>query len=591
MCLRGRPFRFSFPLVLVLLLVTTGGVLAPAFTGAAFAASPVPLPSFDVAAGAGDQTGGDVGRFGGTSFFAWVQGDTAYQGDIVGRQGWGTAPDFWTDPPLDLATPYTISNGTYGNNSPAVGGESVVWGGRPGLTDYQYQIYGRSWAGLSVSGPATQPRFTISSFDESSMCDFDVGLKAAGTPSAKWLAVWSDHRGSYDVYGSVIDGATGVASAPFAICKAKGDQMSPRVSGNRVVWTDTRNGYNRDDIYGATVNLTTHTAKVVPIARLKGRQQLPDIFKKTVVWMTMASGKGRVYKATWGRPATARRIDRSTKTQWNPSVDGRFIVYQREMTPGDYDVWAYDALTRKKTLVAGGTATQNYPRISGNVVVWNEWTAPTGFDVKGACLPWKAVITANGKTRLVTRSLTPKLAVSARSNADKVRSYRLSYVYDRSSWTDWTLYDPTRATNQAGTYTLPDADGPHGVWVEFDDYSSNYSQLGFVDIYLDRKGPTTDAVAPVVVKAGRTASLKYRVMDQAWTTQAKVTIKIRTKGGTLVKTLALGLRPAGELFLAPLNTAKFVCTMPKGAYTFTVYATDLAGNTQTSAGQNTLTVN
>jgi len=63
-----------------------------------------------------------------------------------------------------------------------------------------------------------------------------------------------------------------------------------------------------------------------------------------------------------------------------------------------------------------------------------------------------------------------------------------------------------------------------------------------------------------------------------------VTIKLR-RSGKPIKTLQLGDQPANKSL-----TARFPCKLAAGKYTFTVYATDLAGNTQAKAGHNTLTV-
>ena len=43
-----------------------------------------------------------------------------------------------------------------------------------------------------------------------------------------------------------------VTVTEFAICTAAGDQVSPAISGNTVVWFDYRNG--NWDIYGATIS-------------------------------------------------------------------------------------------------------------------------------------------------------------------------------------------------------------------------------------------------------------------------------------------------------------------------------------------------
>jgi hypothetical protein len=43
-------------------------------------------------------------------------------------------------------------------------------------------------------------------------------------------------------------------------------------------------------------------------------------------------------------------------------------------------------------------------------------------------------------------------------------------------------------------------------------------------------------------------------------------------------------------FRAPIHAKRFDCTLARGTYRFTVYATDLAGNTQAKAASNRLVV-
>ena len=67
---------------------------------------------------------------------------------------------------------------------------------------------------------------------------------------------------------------------------------------------------------------------------------------------------------------------------------------------------------------------------------------------------------------------------------------------------------------------------------------------------------------------------------------ATVTIRIRTRGGALKKTLALGSRGTG-----PERHAHFTCRLARGVYRYTVEARDLSGNAaQTPLGSNRLTV-
>ena len=47
---------------------------------------------------------------------------------------------------------------------------------------------------------------------------------------------------------------------------------------------------------------------------------------------------------------------------------------------------------------------------------------------------------------------------------------------------------------------------------------------------------------------------------------------------------------AGQVTVNVTVSAKFTCTLAKGVYTYTVYATDVAGNTQAKVGSAKLTV-
>ena len=60
---------------------------------------------------------------------------------------------------------------------------------------------------------------------------------------------------------------------------------------------------------------------------------------------------------------------------------------------------------------------------------------------------------------------------------------------------------------------------------------------------------------------------------------------IRKTSGATVKTISLGTRATNQAL-----SYKWKCSLKKGKYSFYVYATDLAGNQQSSPGHNRLTV-
>jgi hypothetical protein len=101
----------------------------------------------------------------------------------------------------------------------------------------------------------------------------------------------------------------------------------------------------------------------------------------------------------------------------------------------------------------------------------------------------------------------------------------------------------------------------------------------------DTSGPRTFAPRRATVKKGQRATLTYRVTDDL-SVSATVTIRIRTRGGALKKTLALGLKGTG-----PERNCRFTCKLARGVYRFTVEARDLSGNAaQAPLGSNRLTV-
>ena len=103
---------------------------------------------------------------------------------------------------------------------------------------------------------------------------------------------------------------------------------------------------------------------------------------------------------------------------------------------------------------------------------------------------------------------------------------------------------------------------------------------------IDSHRPTTKALAAASVKHGKTAALKYKVVDALPGSEyADATIKVTNKRHKVVARVV-----AGEVASNKAQTAKFKCTLAPGTYTFAVYATDLAGNTQSKAGSATLVV-
>jgi hypothetical protein len=105
-------------------------------------------------------------------------------------------------------------------------------------------------------------------------------------------------------------------------------------------------------------------------------------------------------------------------------------------------------------------------------------------------------------------------------------------------------------------------------------------------VRIDKGRPATRVLAAASVRRSRKATLRFRIND-TFSPKARVTVKIYRRGASKPKkTLRLGLRATNK------NTryAGYVCKLPRGAYIWKVYATDLAGNTQKKPGSGSLKV-
>jgi hypothetical protein len=114
------------------------------------------------------------------------------------------------------------------------------------------------------------------------------------------------------------------------------------------------------------------------------------------------------------------------------------------------------------------------------------------------------------------------------------------------------------------------------------DLAGNVEAARTFSVKFDSGKPVPQTIAAASVKRGETASLRYRVGDVS--PRIDVTIRVYMSTG-LMKTIAVGSVASNSDL-----TCAYRCTLPKGTYTWKVYAEDLAGNTQATPAATTLTV-
>jgi hypothetical protein len=162
------------------------------------------------------------------------------------------------------------------------------------------------------------------------------------------------------------------------------------------------------------------------------------------------------------------------------------------------------------------------------------------------------------------------------------------YNVDGSGWQTGTQV--TIAADLANHTT----DGVHVIAYRSADNAGNVGATQTCSVNLDTTRPV--ALAPLFtpvysagqprITAGGTACLFYQVQDATTGSgKANATIKIKNANGTLVKTL----KYSGSL-INTMQYAVFNWTMAAGTYTYTVSATDGAGNVQSKTASRSVKV-
>jgi hypothetical protein len=143
-----------------------------------------------------------------------------------------------------------------------------------------------------------------------------------------------------------------------------------------------------------------------------------------------------------------------------------------------------------------------------------------------------------------------------------------------ATWADGTSYTVPVSTQGAVTVNVQALD-----WC-------NKTGTAQATVNIDTTKPETETQGGVSVSRKKTAKLKFQITEpEGLSPTADVTIKIKRGNGSTAKTLKKGDAPVNST-----QTASFKCTLPKGTYTWEVYATDLAGNKQANVAKAKLTV-
>jgi hypothetical protein len=271
------------------------------------------------------------------------------------------------------------------------------------------------------------------------------------------------------------------------------------------------------------------------------------------------------------------------------SSDLTLAVLQQEVDAGRPMVFFVDSsgdgVIDHAVAAIGYRETSGYPEYA----CWDTWyqrirwepftgTSTTAWGVWGA---ESFALSGVGDTR------PPKTSVSGAGPGWSATPVTLSFsAADTGVGVDYTKTavdsaDWTPLSGSPGTVEVS-GQGVHTVRYYSADVYGNVEATRSLAVRIDAKGPVTSARATSVLRGAR-AALRYRADDL--TPRARVRLAVRTLAGHQVATLKIGVRRTNSL-----HVARWRCTLPRGVYVVTVYATDQAGNRQATAGSAHLTV-
>ena len=242
--------------------------------------------------------------------------------------------------------------------------------------------------------------------------------------------------------------------------------------------------------------------------------------------------------------------------------------------PNGFDHWRF---TTKRCLEesAQGTWTLRVSdRVGGSIGSFTSWTLRVHGHPAGAWSDTTAPVTTasgyrgwrNAPTTVTLSAFDPDSTVA-----------RTEYRVDGDPW----------ATGVSVPVDAPlDHSGDGMRLLEFRSYDVNgpVETIKSVNVGIDTMGPDARAPRPAAARRGARVTLRYRAND-ATSPQTTITIRIRTLGGRLSKTVNLGRRASNMT-----QNVSFRCRLRRGTYRFFITATDLAGNRQIHVGSNRLTV-
>lgn len=142
------------------------------------------------------------------------------------------------------------------------------------------------------------------------------------------------------------------------------DQTDPAISGDNIVYTDSRNG--NKDIY--LYNLATRTEMDLTPGASNG-QYLDDVSGSNVVYTDLTKEGSDVYLFD---VANSETIPLATGNyDYGPAIDGNYVTWVR-VSGTTHAIVVANLATETERILTGEGVVATEPRVSGDTIVWLE---------------------------------------------------------------------------------------------------------------------------------------------------------------------------------------------------------------------------
>ncbi len=303
-------------------------------------------------------------------------------------------------------------------------------------------------------------------------------------------------------------------------------QSSPELSGSGVVWTNFDG--TQFDIYYQDVSLVGATPTNLT-ASLPGDQFLEDIDKGSVVFTNTKPGAASsdILMLDVSTLATTTIASGGTTVNFaHPAIGDAWIVFERITTQYDIDLVDRSTNSSPGFQVTFDAAAQRFPRVSGNVVVYEDYNADPNTASVAGCIIGSAgcntfTVATVGRQPDIDGDNVVYVGKDA-GGSDQI------FLYSVSGNTT------TQLTTVASAKSQPRVSGNRVVWA--DQRSGDYD-LYFYDL-------TAQTEAKVLGQAGVDETLGDIDGDRVVYQTSTGGVFVFTFAGTVPDTLPVGCDPA-----------------------------------------------